>query len=376
MIEEWFTSAQATASCHALDRDDGSEIWKFEADPPARNGAPINWFEGNVAMGLDGTLDVPNDNRCSYALDRDDGTPQWGFVTRDQTWSVPALNPKTDRLYMGSNYPLIANIFGIGTADGGELWRIAAGGTVAASPMVAATDPDGLVSVGAFDRFPYGFEQSDGAERWSYGARDHIDASPAQAADGTLRWSIQLIVDERDDLNSSPALGKEVILLSGETGQVFGIPYDYCLRPGLSDDRCTTGPGEALPDEGVFLVFTTSFGGRESETPNEITANQALTFALFVREGGNTKLTAIASDSIEVTTDSGTQIDYDVSGDRRCITVIPRLPWVEDDAGTITVRVKGEYLDEPTFRQSWAGPSFAPSGLARNRLRRGSAKSP
>lgn len=395
---------------YALDRDDGSEIWNFEADPPSLNGALINWFEGNVAMGLDGTLYVPNDNRCTYAIDRDDGAAQWCFVTRDQTWSLPGLNPETDRLYMGSNYPLIANIFGIGTADGGELWRIAAGGTVAASPMVAETDPEGLVSVGAFDGFLYGLEQSDGAERWSYGARDHIYASPAQAADGTiiqpsadgtiyaidpedgsfvwgydtrepirsspaidgdgniyvgsgegqmfvlnpdgtLRWSIQLIEDERDDLNSSPALGKEFIVLSGETGEVFGIPYDYCLRPGLSDDRCTIGPGEPLPDEGVFLVFTTSFGGLEIDTPTEITANQALTFTLFVREAGNTKLTAIASDSIEVTTDSGTEIDYDVSGDRRYITVIPRVPWVGDDGGTINVRVTGEYLDELTFRQ-------------------------
>ena len=395
---------------YALDREDGSEVWKFEADPPSLNGALINWFEGNVAMGLDGTLYVPNDNRCTYAIDRDDGTPQWCFVTRDQTWSLPALNPDTDRLYMGSNYPLIANVFAIGTADGDELWRFAANGTVAASPMVSTTDADGLVSVGAFDGFLYGFRQSDGAERWSYGARDHIYASPAQAADGTiiqpsadgtiyaidpedgsfvwgydtrepirsspaidgegniyvgsgegqmfvlnpdgtLRWSIQLIEDERDDLNSSPALGKEFVVISGETGEVFGIPYDYCLRPGLNDDRCTVGPGEPLPDEGVFIVFTTSFGGLEIDTPTEITANQALTFTLFVREGGNTKLTAIASDSIEVTTDSGTDIDADVSGDRRYITVIPRTPWVGDDGGTINVRVKGEYLDQLTYRQ-------------------------
>jgi outer membrane protein assembly factor BamB len=394
---------------YALDREDGSEIWKFEADPPSLHGALINWFEGNVAMGLDGTLYVPNDNRCTYAIDRDDGTDKWCFVTDDQTWSLPALNPVTDRLFMGSNHPLFTNIFGIEPDDGAELWDVPSGGTVAASPMVATTDANGLVAVGGFDGFLYGLEQADGAEAWNFGARDHIYASPAQAEDGTiiqpsadgtiyainpadgslvwaydtrepirsspaidgdgniyvgsgegqmfvlspdgsLRWSIQLIDDQRDDLNSSPALGKEFVVLSGETGEVFGIPYDYCLRRGLNDDRCTVGPGEALPDEGVFIVFTTSFGGLEIEAPTEITGNQALTFSLFVREGGNTKLAAIESEGIEVTTDSGTELDADVAGDRRYITVIPKTPWVGDAGGTINVRVRGTYLDELTAR--------------------------
>jgi hypothetical protein len=353
---------------------------------------------------------VPNDNRCTYAIDRDDGNSKWCFVTRDQTWSLPALNPESNRLFMGSNYPLFENIFGIGTGDGFKEWNFAALGTVAASPMVATTDADGLVAVGGFDGYLHGLQQSDGTEAWNFGARDHIYASPAQAEDGTLiqpsadgtiyainpadgsfvwgydtrepirsspaidgdgniyvgsgegqmfvlnpdgslRWSIQLIDDERDDLNSSPALGKEFIVLSGESGEVFGIPYDYCLRSGLHDDRCTVGPGEPLPGEGAFVVFTTSFGSLEIDTPTEITANQPLTFTLFVREGGNTKLTAIASDSIEVTTDSGTGLDADVSGDRRYITVIPKTPWVEDTGGTIEVRVRGDYLDELTHRE-------------------------
>ncbi len=394
---------------YALDREDGTELWTFEADPPSLHEALINWFEGNVAMGVDGTLYAPNDNRCTYAIDRDSGTADWCFVTRDQTWSLPALNPETGRLFMGSNYPLLENVFGIGTVAGDKLWSFAALGTVAASPMVADASAEGLVSVGGFDGYLNGLRQSDGEEQWRYGARDHIYASPAQAANGTiiqpsadgtiyainpedgsfiwgydtrepirsspaidgdgniyvgsgegqmfvlnpngtLRWSIQLIDDDRDDLNSSPALGKEFVVLSGETGEVFAIPYDYCLRPNLNDARCTRGPGEPLPADGVFLVFTSSFGGLEIEPPSEITANQALTFTLFVRENGNTKLTAIASDSIEVTTDSGTEIDADVSGDRRYITVIPKTPWVGDAGGTITVQVKGDYLDDLTSR--------------------------
>ncbi len=395
---------------YALDRNTGEEVWKFEADPPSLHDALINWFEGNVGMGTDGTLYVPNDNRCTYAIDRDDGTQQWCFVTSDQTWSLAALNPDTDRLFMGSNYPLGVNIFGLNGVDGVDSWDFAAYGTVAASPMVASLDPDGLVAAGAFDGFLYALRQSDGEELWSYGARDHIYASPAQAEDGTiiqpsadgtiyaidpadgsfvwgydtgepirsspaidgegniyvgsgegkmfvlnpdgsLRWSIQLIDDDRDDLNSSPALGKEFVVLSGETGEVFAIPYDYCLRPDLDDDRCTVGPGEPIPDDGVFIVYTTSFGGLEIAPPTEIMANQALTFSLFVREGGDTKLAAIVSDSIEVTSTSDAKISSDVSGDRRYITVLPSTPWVGDAGGTIEVRVRGRYVDRLIYRQ-------------------------
>jgi outer membrane protein assembly factor BamB len=395
---------------YALDRESGEELWKFEADPPSLHGALINWFEGNVAMGKDGTLYVPNDNRCTYAIDRDDGTQQWCFVTSDQTWSLVALNPATERLFMGSNYPLGVNIFGVNGPDGEAAWDFAAYGTVAASPLIASADADGLVAVGAFDGFLYGLRQSDGQALWSYGARDHIYASPAQAADGTiiqpsadgtiyaidpadgsfvwgydtgepirsspaidgdgniyvgsgegkmfvlnpdgsLRWSIQLIDDDRDDLNSSPALGKEFVVLSGESGEVFAIPYDYCLRPDLSDERCTVGPGEPIPDDGVFMVFTTSFGGLEIDPPQEIPANQALTFSLFVRENGNTKLSAIVSDSIEVTSTSQTQLNADVSGDRRYITVLPSAPWVGDEGGNVEVRVRGRYVDGLIYRQ-------------------------
>ncbi|MGD8317360.1 MAG: PQQ-binding-like beta-propeller repeat protein, partial [Myxococcales bacterium] len=340
---------------YALDREDGSEIWRFEADPPSANeGALINWFEGNVAMGLDGTLFVPNDNHCTYAIDRDDGTSQWCFVTRDQTWSLPALNPDTERLFMGSNSPLTAIVFGMEAADGTELWGFGSPesgirGSVAASPVLANTDPEGLVAVGSFDGFLYGLRQSDGEAQWNFGARDHIYASPAQAEDGTiiqpsadgsiyaidptdgsvrwaydtrepirsspaidgdgniyvgsgqgqlfvlnpdgsLRWAMQLIDDERDDLNSSPALGKELVVISGESGEVFGIPYDYCLRPSLEDERCTIGPGEPGLGDGASVFFTTSFGAIETDPPSAITANQPLTFTLSVREDGRTKL--------------------------------------------------------------------------------------
>jgi hypothetical protein len=72
---------------------------------------------------------------------------------------------------------------------------------------------------------------------------------------------------------------------------------------------------------------------------------------LFVREAGDTKLAAILSDSIEVTSTSDAEIDSDVSGDRRYITVLPATPWVGDEGGTIEVRVRGRYVDRLVYRE-------------------------
>jgi hypothetical protein len=99
------------------------------------------------------------------------------------------------------------------------------------------------------------------------------------------------------------------------------------------------------------MVFTTSFGGLEIDPPTEIRANQALTFTLYVREDGDTKLAAIDTDTVEVTTTSSTELDSDVSGDRRYITVVPRSSWADNAGGSIDVRVRGRYLDNLVERE-------------------------
>ncbi|MDH3202119.1 MAG: PQQ-binding-like beta-propeller repeat protein [Myxococcales bacterium] len=397
---------------YALDRDSSEEVWDqpFEADDPSVTGALINWFEANVAMMLDGSLIVPNDNFCTYSIDRQEGTADWCFVTLDQTWSLPALNPETETLFIGNNWFFQRNVFGLdpndldpGTGAPAELWSFGTLGTVAASPLLTSTEPSGLVVVGAYDGFAYALRQDTGQLIWSFGARDHIYASPGQMEDGaiiqpagdgtiyaldpadgsvtwafdtrepirsspaidgdgniyvgsgegrlfvlnpdgSLRWSILLLEGQRNDLNASPALGKEFVAVAGEDGRIFGVPYDYCLRDRLSDERCTLGPGEGIADDGVFIVYTTHFGGLELETPGTITANQPLTFSLFVREAGDTKLALIDSENVEVTTTGSTETRIDVSGDRRFITIIPTSPWVGAAGGTLEVRITGDYL--------------------------------
>jgi outer membrane protein assembly factor BamB len=391
---------------YALDRTTGAPVWTFAADDPSVSGGLINWFEGNVAIGADGTLVVPNDNFFTYALDRNDHTVRWRFKTADQTWSLPAVDPATARLYLGNNNLLQAlgdNTFALDAATGTKVWSHGTDGTIAASPLLTR---DGRVVVGGFDGFVRAYDPTSGAPLWAAGLRDHVYASPGELPDGTivqpaadgsvygldpatgttrwqfdtrdairaspaidgagnvyvgagdgrlyvinpdgrLRWSMQLISAARDDLNASPALGPDVIVVAGESGEVFSIPYDYCLRPeAATDGRCHQGPGEDLPDDGAALYFTTPFGRQLDAPPAEIEPNQPLTFSLFVRAGGDTVLAHIDASATTVTFTPSVAAQVDVSGDRKFLTILPPEPsWPA--GSTLTVRITGQYLVHP-----------------------------
>jgi outer membrane protein assembly factor BamB len=388
---------------YARDAASGAPVWTFAADPPSVSGAFINWFEGNVAIGGDGTLYVPNDNFFTYALDRDTTDVRWRFETADQTWSLPAVDPVSNRLFVGNNNLLAllgANTFALDATDGTTIWDASSDGSIAASPALAG----GAMIVGGFDGFVRSYDQATGELRWEVGARDHIYASPAvlpdgtivQPAadgtvyaldpgtgalrwqfdarealrsspavdgdgnvylgsgegrlfvlnpDGTLRWSIRLIDDPRDDLNASPALGADSIVIAGESGEIFSLPYDYCLRPeAASDGRCRLGPGEDLPADGPHLFYTTAFGRQLDVPPATIEANQPLTFSLYVRAAGDTQLALIDSPTVNVVVTPSVPIRTEVSGDRRFITVVPEGRFAGESGGTIDVSITGDYL--------------------------------
>jgi len=386
----------------ALDAQSGDPLWDFQADDPEERDAFIRWFEGNVAIGKNGDLYVPNDNFYVYSIDRQNGEVNWRFEMPDQTWSLPAVDPGRDRIYWGNNnmVPVLGDNFYALDGEGKEVWTQSVIGTIAASPLLTL---DGKIIVGGFDGYVRAYGEDFGIEQWSFGARDHIYASPAEhpdgfiiqaAADGTvygldpdtgaqvwafdasepirsspaidgdgniyfgsgegrlfcldhegkLRWAIKLIDEDRNDLNSSPALGTDAIYLAGENGSVYSVPYDYCLDE--DDDRCTLGPGEALPDDGVMLLYTTAFGGPLVDPPAQIDPNQPLAFILYVRESGDTDLALIDSGAATVTVDPPIDVEVTVSGDRKFLTIAPLEPFVAGEGGKLSVRVQGDYLED------------------------------
>ncbi len=387
----------------ALDAATGAAVWDFAADAPGgalNPSAIINWFEGNVTLGPDGTLYAGNDNFLFYGLDRETGTATWKSKVPDQTWSAAAVDPASGAIYVGNNSLLSvlgANLLSF-DGKGGDRWRQRAwDGTIAASPMIAR---DGSIVVGGFDGVVRSLVPATGEVTWEFATRDHIYASPAEAADGTiiqpsadgtiyaldpatgtqrwafdtlepirsspaidadgniyvgsgegrlfvldkdgtLRWSMRLIDADRNDLNASPALGKDAIIIAGESGAVFSVPYDYCLgAAGLADARCATG-GEDLPSDGAVLRYTTGLGAPLATPPATIDANAPLVLSLFVRVAGDTQLALIDSSTVTVDVEPAAATRVEVSGDRRFLAITPDAGFA---AGSVSVHVHGDYL--------------------------------
>jgi len=390
----------------ACDAATGAVVWTFAAASPAENNAYINWFEGNVAIGPTGTLYVPNDNYFVYAIDRTTGKDLWEFTMPDQTWSLPAVDVTTGDLYVGNNELLSflgKNTFAI-SSTGADLWDTSTPGTIAASPVLTAA---GTVVMGGFDGFVHAYKATDGTPLWSTATRDHIYASPALLSDGTIiqpsadgtvyaldpttgaviwtfdtpepirsspavdgdddiyfgggdgilyvldkdgsfRWSIKLIDQDRENLNASPALGATAVYLGGETGEVFSVPYDYCLRPAQSDPRCSTTPASSGPASGASLVYTRPFGGLAFTPPAQIDGNQALAFTLLVREAGRTQLDILDSASLTATVTPSVPVTLSLAGDGKFVTLTPTTGFTPDASGNVTVTLSGNYLTDLT----------------------------
>ncbi|MBP7735619.1 MAG: PQQ-binding-like beta-propeller repeat protein [Spirochaetes bacterium] len=366
----------------------------------------VNWFEGNIGILKNGTLLAPNDNYLVYAISRDNGKRITQYIANEMIWSLPAVNTRTGLVFFGTDFMALKNVYCYDTATGKLKWTAGGLGTNAASPLLTSDKKNGALVIGGFDGFVRAYAQDSGKELWKFGARDHVYASAAQLSDGTiivpsadgtiyaidpesgkrkwafdtlepirsspavggkdliyvgsgegrlfcvnpdgtLRWAYRCIGDDRNDLNASPALGKEGVYVAGENGGVFFVPYDYPLTPaGRGDGRCARGPKEDLPDEGTFMIYTTPFGGLLKEAPKEIDANQPLTFSLFVRKNGDTVLSAIDRDSLKVSVSGSPAMTVNVAANRRFVTVAPREAWIGPAGGTVTVTLKGTYTTE------------------------------
>ncbi len=390
---------------YALDAQSGEEVWTFQADDPAENNAFIRWFEGNITIASNGMLIAGNDNFFIYAIDRDTGERIWRITMSDQTWSLPAIDVENERIYIGNNN--VVDIFGNVFAydfDGNRLWKQTSLGTIAASALLldngafvlggydgfsraydgetgnvrwefaakdhiyasAALHPDGWVLQAGADGSIYALDPDDGTEQWAFDWGAPIRSSPAVDgqgqiyagtgdgylvvlnSDGTLKWALKLIDDDRDDLNASPALGMHAIYIAGESGEIFGVPYDYCLRSAqASNPACMLGPDEPLPDDSVEIRFTTNFGTPLQTAPDSIAPNRALAFTLMVREGGDTTLALIDNDNMTITLDPPSEVDVQISADRRFVTVVPESVFAGDNEGKVTITLSGDYLISP-----------------------------
>jgi outer membrane protein assembly factor BamB len=255
-------------------------VWKYQAE--LRPGVSYNrWFEGNVAIGPDGTLYAGNTNFNYYAVNPD-GTLKWTYSTTSNNWSQSAF-AADGTIYWGSLDTFIHAV----APDGQALWSKRTLGFVAAS---AAVGSDGTVYIGSFDSNLYALDPLTGKTKWTFPTNDHIYSSAALGADaqgnttaiyfgsadgafyavspqGKLLWKY----DTGDPIRSSPAIGLtpqsggsggEVVYFGCGNGKLYALnAADGSLRwsfdttptdPELRDRNDLNG-SPALGKTGIYI---------------------------------------------------------------------------------------------------------------------------
>ncbi len=322
------------------------QLWTFQAE--LRPGVSYNrWFEGNVALGPDGTFYAGNTNFNYYAV-TPEGTLKWTYSTGSNNWSMAAI-AEEGTLYWGSLDTFIRAV----SPAGQELWRTRTLGFVAAS---AALGSEGTVYIGSFDSQLYALEPHTGRVKWKFATGDHIyssvalgeapdgqtnaiylasadgclyalnptgtlrwkfdtgapiRSSPAVGAapeggdiiyfgcgdgrlyavngDGRLRWAFDTTptdpeLGDRNDLNSSPALGQTGVYIGGEHGQLWYVPYDYPLHVHEARGEARRAP----PTDFAGVYYVSPGGNTALEFPAALPAATQITLRLVVRRKGET----------------------------------------------------------------------------------------
>ncbi len=231
----------------------------------------LGFIAASAAVGSDGTVYMPSFDSYLYALDPATGDVRWKFKTNDHIYSSVALGAdaagSTTAIYFGST----DGIFYAVDPEGKLLWRYDAGDPIRSSPALGKT-PDGrgdIVYFGAGNGKLYALNAADGTRRWSF---DTTPADPELA--------------DRNDLNGSPALGLTGVVIGGEHGDVWYLPYDYCLHS--EDTRCSVDPTEDLPNAVAGFFYVTPGGSTVLTDTAEIPIASIVTLRLLLREGGET----------------------------------------------------------------------------------------
>ncbi len=359
----------------------GRVLWRYRATRKPAQGQLVNWWEGNVTMGPGGVLYAGNTGGAEYALNPN-GRLRWIHPTGNSVWSNAGIG-KDGSVYFGS---LDLNIYGLNARGGLKWKRgtlgfvtsspaIGPGGTVYIGSFdgeLHALDPEtgddrwayttddhvyaspalgeSGVYIASADGSVYAFDLR-GTLRWRYDTGDTVRSSPVlgrapsgkgrilyvgsangrlyalDARTGRRRWSFDTTprdptLRDRNDLNSSPALGRRGVYIGGEHGRIVFVPYEWCLRTPR-DPRCNRSPGEAFGGSLSRMAFVTPGGSTRLSGPGaELPAATAITTRLLIRQVGETVDAGLAAPT-RVTADPPFEFTAQPSGDGHFVHIVP-----------------------------------------------------
>jgi outer membrane protein assembly factor BamB len=299
----------------------GSQLWSMPT---------VGFVISSPAIGSDGTVYIASFDGKLYAIDPTTGAQKWSFQTNDHIYSSPALEQdasgRTTEIYLASTDGSVYALDPTGklrwSYDVGDVIR----SSLALAPAPRREHRD-ILYFGAADGTLYALNADTGTRRWSF--------------DTTLP---DPILHDRNDLNSSPALGRTGVYIGSEDGGLTYVPYDYCLH--RVDARCSTDPGEPFGAE-LSRVFPVSAGGSTlaSGVSEPVPPASEITGRLLVREKGSTVyagMQPVPSAASLVKVSPEFKFGAQLSGDGRFIFITPSEILAPDT--TYKVSVAGQWL--------------------------------
>ncbi|MBN1303186.1 MAG: PQQ-binding-like beta-propeller repeat protein [Anaerolineales bacterium] len=304
---------------HAVDAA-GQTIWKK---------GTLGFLAASASIGRDGTIYIGSFDSNLYALDALTGEVSWKFSTGDQIFGSAALGEdawgQTTAIYFASTDGFLYAL----TPQGKLMWEFDTAGTIRSSPVLGR-DPDGksdILYFGAGNGKLYALNAADGSLRWIFNTTSE---------DPDLR--------NRNELNASPALGLTGIYNGSENGQLWYVPYDYCLHS--EDTRCVLQP--ELPDDFSGLYYVSQGGDLQEDFPLELSSSSMLALRLLVRKDGESIAARICNQPVgcpknvfDVRIQPFSSLSVEQSADGRYLFVRPRH-FLEP--GEYTLTVSGTYF--------------------------------
>lgn len=309
----------------------------------------LGFVISSAALGSDGTIYIASFDGHLYALDPATGLPKWSFATNDHIYSSPALEQDaqghTTAIFVASADGSVYKLDPSGRLE----WSYDTGDVIRSSlglgPAPAGEHRD-VLYFGAGDGTLYALNADSGTRRWSFNTT-----------------SSDPILHDRNDLNSSPALGLHGVYIGSEDGNLWYVPYDYCLH--RADARCSTDPGEPFGAD-LSRVFGVTSGGNTiaNATLGPVAQSSEITGRLLVRQGGRTVYASMQPLDLDAASlvHVSPQFDFtaQLSGDGRYVFIAPN-GFLQPDT-TYKVTVGGNWLANGVRLANWelGGTETAP----------------
>ncbi len=245
-------------SLTALNPDNGSELWTFNADRRFVGGAAIG-DEMVYAGTVDGEL---------HAVDRTTGDEVWAFDVDRDIWSTPLLDGNT--VYVTA---LDRHVYALDASSGDLLWQFPADGETTDPAMGAMagtpTLVDGTLIFGSFNNHVYALDVDSQQIKWTYPTTNWVWSSPTY--------------DEASGLLIGGDLDGRVFALDAETGEevwTFETGGPVVGAPVITEGE----DGETLvyfTSEDANLYVLNAETGTQAETPVGLEAEFTTRFLFF-----------------------------------------------------------------------------------------------